>query len=145
MISFDGRALHAGSAAGRAFDLDSRCIDGPDYVSGAYANVCALSDEDAAIPFDQTEVQQVRRDALEWWIPMLGDTLVCVTMLALDESRCGGAITVTREPVDFGPDPFSRLFPGTLVRTDIFSCVAPPAGPVIERYAGVAWPGGSFR
>ena len=145
MISFDGSALHAGSTAGRAFDLDPRCVEGSDPVSGAYANVCALAEEGAAIPFDQTEVQQARRDALGWWIPMLGDTLVCITMLALDESRCGGAITVTRAPVDFGSDPFARLFAPTLVRTDIFSPVAPPAGPVIERYAGVAWPGGSFR
>jgi len=145
MISFDGRALGTGSTPGRAFDLDPRCIEGSDPVSGAYANVCALADADAAIPFDQTEVQQARRDALEWWIPMLGDTLVCITMLALDESRCGGAITVTRAPVDFGSDPFARLFPATLVRTDIFSEVPPPAGPVIERYAGVAWPGGAFR
>lgn len=144
MISFDGRALRSGEGTGRSFDLDPRCLDG-EPVTGAYAHVCALDDDDAAIPFDQPEVQQARRDALEWWIPMLGDSLVCITTLALDESRCGGAITVTRERVDFGSDPFARLFEPTLVRSDLFCAVAPPAGPVIERYAGVAWPGGSFR
>jgi hypothetical protein len=30
------------------------------------------------------------------------------------------------------------------VQTDLFCCVPPPPGPVIERYAGVAWPGGHF-
>ena len=143
-ISFDGRALHRGNERGRAFSLDARCLEG-EPVTGAYANVCALADDTAAVPFDQPEVQQVRRDAYAWWIPLLGDSLVCLTMLALDSSRCGGAITVTREPVDFGSDPFARLFAPTLARTDLFCPVPPPPGPVIERYAGVAWPGGSFR
>jgi len=31
-----------------------------------------------------------------------------------------------------------------VVRTDILCAVAPPAGPVVERYNGVAWPGGRF-
>jgi len=57
---------------------------------------------------------------------------------------CGGAITVTREPVPWSEDPFARIFPGTVVRTGLFSEVAPPPGPVLERYAGVAWPGGRF-
>jgi hypothetical protein len=123
--------------------VDSRCLEGAP-VSGAYAHVCALDEPAAALPYDQPEVQQVRRDALAWWIPLLGDALVCLTTLALDEARCGGAITVTSRPVGFDEDPFARLFPGTVVRTDLFCRVAPPAGPVLERYAGVAWPGGRF-
>ena len=51
---------------------------------------------------------------------------------------------MTRKPVPWESDPFARLFPGTVVRSDIFCEVAPPAGPVTERYAGVAWPGGRF-
>ena len=39
------------------------------------------------LEFDQPEVQQVRRDALAWWIAMLDDALICLTTLALDESR----------------------------------------------------------
>jgi len=81
---------------------------------------------------------------MAWWIPLLGDALVCLTTLALDEAGYGGAITVTSRPVDFREDPFARLFAGTVVRTDLFAPVAPPAGPVLERYAGVAWPGGRF-
>lgn len=78
---------------------------------GAYAHVCALPDAAAVLEFDQPEVQQVRRDALAWWIALLGDTLVCLTTLALDASRYGGAITVTREPVAWSEDPFARIFP----------------------------------
>jgi hypothetical protein len=89
-------------------------------------------------------VQQVRRDALAWWIPLLGDALVCLTTLALDSVSYGGAITVATDPSLFGHDPFDRIFPGTTVETDLFVRVAPPAGPAIERYRGVAWPGGSF-
>jgi len=113
-------------------------------VAGAYAHVCALPDRDAGLRFDEPEVQQVRRDALAWWIPMLGDSLVCLTTFALDASRYGGAMTVARSPEPFALDPFARLFPGTVVPTGLFCAVAPPAGPPIERYAGVPWPGGTF-
>jgi len=142
-LSFDGGALQAGEDSGRSFMVDARCLEG-EPVPGAFAHVCALADEAAAVPYDQPEVQQVRRDALAWWIPLLGDAFLCLTTLALDESRCAGAITVMREPLRLDDDPFARLFPATLVETDLFCEVPPPAGPVLERYAGVAWPGGTF-
>ncbi len=142
-LAFDGHELHAGDGPGRRFMIDARCLQGTP-VHGAYAHICALPDVAAVLEFDQPEVQQVRRDALGWWIGMLGDALICLTTLALDESRYGGAITVTREPVAWSEDPFARIFPGTVVQTDLFCDVAPPPGPVLERYAGVAWPGGHF-
>ena len=141
-LCFDGERLSL-DGDGRVFQVDARCL-GDDPVAGAYAHVCALADLDAALEYDHPEVQQVRRDALAWWIPLLGDSLVCLTTLALDEARYGGAIAVTTEPAPWDSDPFARIFPGTLLRSDLFSAVAPPAGPVVERYAGVAWPGGSF-
>jgi hypothetical protein len=53
-------------------------------------------------------------------------------------------VTVARRAAKFGDDPFAHLFPGTVVHTD-FLCPTPlPPGPVIERYAGAPWPGGSF-
>ncbi|MFN8162136.1 MAG: hypothetical protein U0R52_13940 [Solirubrobacterales bacterium] len=123
--------------------IDARCLDG-EPVAGAWASVCASPDPAAALHFDEPEVQAVRRDALAWWIPMLGDDLVCLTTISLDAARCGGAITVARRPDLLGSDPFARLFPATTLRTDLFCGVAPPPGPVIERYSGVPWPGGSF-
>jgi len=141
-LSFDGHALHARRWPGRCFMIDARCLAG-EPVRDAYAHVCALPDGEASLEFDQLEIQQVRRDALGWWIPMLGDALVCLTTLALDESHYGGAITVTREPVAWSDDPFARIFAGSVLRTGLFSIVPAPPGPVIERYGGVAWPGGA--
>ena len=76
-------------APGRRFRADPRCFAGEPV--RAWAHVCALPDEDARLPYDTPEVQGVRRDALAWWIPLLGDTLVCVTTLALDSVNYGGA------------------------------------------------------
>jgi hypothetical protein len=143
-LVFDGERLSADAhAPGRRLRIDPRCLDG-EPVRGAYAHVCALPDRDAAMRFDEPEVQQVRRDALAWWIPLLGAELVCLTTFALDSSRYGGALTVARSPGRFADDPFARLFPGTLVNTELFCEVAPPPGPAIERYAGAPWPGGRF-
>jgi len=58
--------------------------------------------------------------------------------------HCAGAITVARDPDLFDQDPFARLFAGTTVLTGLFSVVAAPAGPLIERVAGAPWPGGRF-
>jgi hypothetical protein len=141
-IYFDGIELATGAGSrGRRFRADPRCLRGG---ARAYAHVCALPDDDARLPFDFPEIQQVRRDALAWWIPLLGDSLVCLTTLVLDPVNYGGAITVSRDPTLFDQDPFARIFPGTVVETDLFAAVDPPAGPVIERYGGVAWPGGRF-
>jgi hypothetical protein len=143
-VVFDGERLSADSRApGRRLRIDARCLSG-DPVPGAYAHVCASTDRTAALRFDEPEVQQARREALAWWVPLLGNAFVCLSTLALDGSRYGGAVTVARDPGRFDADPFARVFPGTVVATDLFSEVPPPPGPVIERYAGVAWPGGSF-
>jgi len=144
-VVFDGERLSADlGAPGRRLRVDSRCLEGERLV-GAYAHVCALPDRGAALRYDEPEVQQARRDALAWWIPLLGDAFVCLSTFALDASRCGGAVTVAREPSRFEDDPFARLFPGTIVESDIFCDVPPPAGPPIERYAGAPWPGGRFE
>jgi hypothetical protein len=143
-VVFDGERLSADPRApGRRFRADPRCFEG-EPVERAYASVCATVDRDAALRFDEPEVQQVRRDALAWWLPLLGADLVCVTTLALDASRYGGAITVARRPDRFESDPFARLFPATVVETELFCEVPPPPGPVVERYAGAPWPAGGF-
>lgn len=142
-LFFDGEQLATKlGSGGRRFRADPSCLAARGVQ--AYAHVCALADDDARLPFDQPEIQQARRDALAWWIPMLGDSLVCITTLAVDSVHYGGAITVARDPLLFSEDPFARIFPGTIVETNLFADVMPPAGPVIERYSGVAWPGGRF-
>jgi hypothetical protein len=143
-LLWDGRTLATAlGAPGRRFRADPRCFSG-EPVLDAWAHVCALADDDAALPYDDFAVQAVRRDALAWWIPLVGDALICLTTLALDAVRYGGAVTVATDPSAFEDDPFARIFPGTVVRTDLFSAVPPSPGPAIERYTGVAWPGGSF-
>lgn len=143
-LVWDGERLATElDAAGRRFRADPACLV-TERVEDAWAHVCALTDDEAKLPFDFPEIQQARRDALGWWIPLLGDSLVCLTTLAVDSVNYGGAVTVARDPSFFADDPFARIFPGTVVRTSVFSAVLPPAGPVIERYSGVAWPGGSF-
>ncbi len=142
-LLWDGSALsRERGAPGRRFRADPRCFLGEPV--RAWAHVCALAEDDAKLPYDEPEIQAVRRDALAWWIPLLADTLVCVTTLAVDTVNYGGAITVATDPSQFGLDPFARIFPGSVVETELFCPVAPPAGPVVERYSGVAWPGGRF-
>ena len=144
-VVFDGKRLSTDAHAdGRRLRIDSRCLGGAP-VEGAYAHVCALPEREAAVRYDEPEVQQARRDALEWWIPMLGDSLVCLSTFAIDASFCGGAVTVARDPSLFDDDPFARLFPGTVVETNDFCEVPPPPGPPIERYAGAPWPAGRFQ
>ncbi len=113
-------------------------------MTGAWAHVCASTDPDSRVLFHDSEVQQARRDALAWWISLVGGALICLSTLSLDASHYGGAITVARTPDAFTDDPFARIFPGTIERTDAFAAVLPPPGPVLERYSGAPWPAGSF-
>ena len=82
-LAFDGGESASGTGPGRRFMIDTRCLRG-EPVHGDFAHVCALPDAAAALAYDQPEIQQVRRDALAWWIALLGDALVCLTTLALD-------------------------------------------------------------
>jgi len=142
-VVFDGQSLSADPhAPGRRMRADPRVLHPGSPL--AYAHVCALPDRDAALRYDEPEFQTARRDALAWWIPLLGEDFVCLTTLAIDASLTAGAITVARRPDRFDADPFARIFAGTTVTTDLFAPVAPPAGPVIERYAGAPWPAEGF-
>jgi hypothetical protein len=134
---------------GSTLRLDSGLLVRPDprtvrgeTVTGAWAHVCLGT----PVAYDDVAVQQTRRDALAWWIPLLGDALVCVTTLALDSVHCVGAITVTSAPARWDDDPFARLFADdvSVMQTNLFCRVPLPSGPVVERYAGIAWPGGRF-
>ena len=81
-VVFDGARLSLDPRApGRRLRIDPRCVEG-EPVHGAFAHVCALPDRSAALRYDEPEVQQARRDALAWWIPTLGDDLICLTTRA---------------------------------------------------------------
>jgi hypothetical protein len=143
VVVFDGRSLSADpDAPGRRFTVDPRVLSPGS--PPAVAHVCALADPAAALRYDEPEFQAARRDALAWWIALVGADFVCLTTLSVDSSRTAGAITVARSADRFGDDPFARLFPGTTVATDLFAPTPPPPGPVIERYAGQPWPAGRF-
>jgi hypothetical protein len=142
-VSFDGERLSPDPRAGRRLRIDARCLQG-EPVPDAFASICALADKDAALRYDEPEVQSARQDALAWWIPLLGDDFVCISTFAIDESRCAGAVTVARSSTHLDEDPFALLFPPTITRVDFLCPVPPPPGPVIERYAGAPWPAGSF-
>lgn len=143
-IFWDGVRITLDPGEGRRrLNIDGRCLDA-DPLVGCFAHICALPSDEARIPFDQPEVQEARRAALAWWIPLLGEALVSLSTFSLDSVYCAGAITVAKDPSLFDQDPFARLFAGTIVRTDLFGVVTAPAGPLIERVAGVPWPGGRF-
>jgi hypothetical protein len=142
-VSFDGERLHTDPRAGRRLRIDARCLEG-EPVPDAFASICALTDEDAALRYDEPEVQGARQDALAWWIPLLGDDFICLSTFAVDVSRCAGAVTVARRTDLLDQDPFAHLFPATIAPVDFLCPVPPPPGPVIERYQGAPWPAGSF-
>ena len=75
----------------------------------------------------------------------LGDSLVSITTLAVDSVNYGGAITVVRDPALLDHDPFARIFPGTIVETDLLR--APQHRPALSSSATAAstWPGGRVR
>lgn len=103
-LFFDGVALSREEGAGRRGVADRACLEG-EPVHGAVAHICALPDEDATVPFDDPSVQGARQDALAWWIPLLRPTLVCLTTLGVDESRCAGAMTVVTDDRHLAEDP----------------------------------------
>jgi hypothetical protein len=143
-VWWDGQTLAATKIpGGRRLGLDRRCLDG-DPVQRAWAHVCAVSDHDAVVEFDQPEIQQLRRDALAWWLPLLGNDFICLSTFRVDSVHFAGAVTVARSAHLFEADPFARIYPGTAVEQSLLCPVLPPAGPVIERTAGAPWPGGRF-
>lgn len=143
-VFWDGQRLGNNERRGaRRLGIDRRCLRG-EPITDAGAHVCASADDAARIPYDDPSLQQARRDTMAWWIPPLGNRLVCLSTFSLDAVHCAGAVTVLRDPEPIAHDPFARLFRATLVRVDCFAEVPAPPGPVVERYAGAPWPAEGF-
>ena len=117
-----------------AVKIDARLIDR----DGAAAEVSlVLAPPRVRILFDDTAVQQARRDVLSGRPPR------AISTLLRGDSMFAGAITVG--PV--GDDPFARIFPARrlTVAAGLFGAVPAPAGPDIERHrSGAPWPYPSF-
>jgi hypothetical protein len=122
--------------------LDARLID----AAGAPALVSLVLPPDGVrLLFDDPAVQEARRRVLA------EPPFDAVSTLLRDSSHFEGAVTVARGERDEArlrwDDPFARIFPARLVRVEagVFGRVAPPAGPVIERYGSAQpWPWDRF-
>ena len=70
-----------------------------------------------------------------------------VTTFVRDTTHLAGAVTLRRvDPGRLRDDPFARLGRPVLARVGagLFGRTPPPAGPVIQRYAGQPWPASGF-
>jgi len=70
-----------------------------------------------------------------------------VTTFVRDSTHFAGAVTIRRgDPAALRDDPFARLGPQLVARVGggLFGRTPPPAGPVIQRYAGQPWPAAGF-
>jgi hypothetical protein len=90
------------------------------------------------VKFDDTVVQQARRDVLA------RPPADAVSTLLFDASHFGGAITVERrDPARLVDDPFARVHPARRLEIGpgILGRVPAPAGPTIERHGSAnPWP-----
>ena len=70
-----------------------------------------------------------------------------VSTFVRDSVHFSGSVTVRRsDSSSLRDDPFVRLGPHQVLRVEagLFGRVSPPAGPVIQRYAGQPWPMAGF-
>lgn len=78
---------------------------------------------------------------------LAGPPADAVTTFVRDATRFAGAVTVRRrDPDRLRDDPFARLARPVVARVagGLFGRTPPPAGPVIQRYAGQPWPAAGF-
>jgi hypothetical protein len=122
-----------------AVRMDRRVVDpgGPP----AWLSLVLVPPELAPL-FDDPAVSQAMRRVLA------GPPFAAVSTLVRDAVHFAGAVTVEqgRSPRRLADDPFARLHPARVLRVGpgMFGTVAPPPGPVIQRYAGRPWPVAGF-
>lgn len=123
-----------------ALRMDARIVD----PQGAAAVVSlGLAPRGVRLRFDDPAVAQARRAILA------GPPYDAVSTLLSDASHFEGSVVVAREggAAQLERDPFARIFPARVlhVGAGLFGSVAPPAGPVIERYGSARpWPADRF-
>jgi hypothetical protein len=120
--------------------VDDRIVDR----DGAPAWISVVLPPDGVrLAFDDLAVQHARRRVLA------EPPQDAVSTLMRDASHFEGAITVARGAgrSRLADDPFARIFPARILRVGagVLGAVAPPAGPMIERYGSAnSWPWDRF-
>ena len=124
-----------------ALRMDERLLD----PAGAAATVSlVLAPAGVRLAFDDPAVAQARRAIL------VAAPFDAVSTLLSDASHFEGSVVVARGGLAARIatcDPFARIFPTRVldVGAGLFGRVAPPAGPVIERYGSARpWPSDRF-
>ncbi len=121
-----------------AVRMDARVVD----PAGAAAWVSLVEvAPDRALLFDDPAVSGALRAVLS------GRPLDVVTTFVRDSSHFAGSMCVSRH--DLGrlrDDPFARIGRALLLRVEsgLLAKLAPPPGPVIQRYSGLPWPAAGF-
>jgi hypothetical protein len=122
-----------------ALRMDQRLVD-PDGPP-AWVSLVLVPPELAPL-FDDPAVSQALRRVLA------GPPFAAVSTLVRDAVHFAGAVTVEHgdDPGRLADDPFARLHPARVLRVGpgMFGAVPPPAGPVVQRYAGQPWPVAGF-
>ncbi len=108
--------------------------------------------EGASLHFDDPAVSGTMRAALGEYLPALGNRLLGTSTLMVGGFDYAGALTaftadsLAQATVLGANDTWARIYPARLfgVTLGFFACNPAPAGPVIQRYNNVPWPGGRF-
>ena len=124
--------------AADAVRADARILDA---AGAAAAASLVMLPRDRSPLFDDPAVSSALRSVLS------GPPPDAVSTFVRDSSHFSGAVTVRREGrALLRDDPFRRLGPAEVldVGPGLFGIVAPPPGPVIQRYSGAPWPVAGF-
>ncbi len=121
-----------------AVRMDARVVD----PSGEAAWVSLVQvTPDRAPLFDDPAVSGALRAVLS------GQGLDAVTTFVRDSSHFAGSMSVSRgDPGRLRDDPFARIRRAVLLRVEsgLLAKLAPPPGPVTQRYSGLPWPAAGF-
>lgn len=110
----------------------------------------AVNLEEASLHFDDPAVSGAMRATLGGYLPMLGRRLIATSSLMVENFDYAGGLTAfwadspEEAHVFAAHDAWGRIYPGFLfgVLPGFFARTPPPAGPVIQRYRNLPWPGG---
>ena len=121
-----------------AVRMDARLVDPAG--GTAWVSLVQIAADRAPL-FDDPAVSGALRAVLS------GRRLDAVTTFVRDSSHFAGSMIVSRtHPAILHDDPFARIRKAVVlhVESGLLADVAPPPGPVTQRYAGLPWPAAGF-